>query len=211
MKSNIYVFSFLLLLITLYIGAFRNAGKWLIKEDIKVHADAIVILMGSLSDRVIQATDLYNQTLADKVLIVGPVMRTDRDLNPGAGYMISNSEEARNALIANGLPSENIYILYGDSTRSTLTEAIAIREYLVNKPDIDTLLLVSSAQHTRRASIIFKSVFSHGKNPVKIFCSPSRYSGFNGEKWWRRREGIRTVLMEYLKMAEFLMFERSQL
>ena len=73
--------------------------------------------------------------------------------------ILSNSAQARNALVIMGIHSDSILILPGYNTRSTLTEAKTIREDLLNKPGIDTLLLVLSAQHTRRASMFFNYAF----------------------------------------------------
>jgi len=74
-----------------------------------------------------------------------------------------------------------------------------------------SLILVSSAPHTRRASMIFKAAFKNSEKPVCIFCSPSPYTVFNAEKWWKRKDDIETVLLEYLKLMNFVLFDRHKL
>ena len=132
--------------------------------------------MGSISDRVLQAADLYDHNVAGKVLIVGPGINEYKDLEERGVSVLSNSAQVRNALVELGLPSDSTIILPGYYTRITLTEAKTIRDYLLNYPKIDTLILVSSAQHTRRASIIFKSAFRNSESQVYILCSPSKYT-----------------------------------
>jgi len=58
MKRKIFLFVFFLLLALFYIVGCANAGNWLVKNDEVMHADAMVILMGSIADRVLQAGDL---------------------------------------------------------------------------------------------------------------------------------------------------------
>jgi uncharacterized SAM-binding protein YcdF (DUF218 family) len=181
-----------------------------VKNDEPVHADAIVILMGSIADRVLEASDQYNKKNADKVIVVEESMGAYVDLEKRGVHIISNTKQVRDAAVALGIPPDSIIILPGDVT-STQMEAMIIRDYLVNKPSIDTLLLVSSAPHTRRASMIFKSAFRKAEEPVVVICSPNSYTNFDPKNWWRSKEGIQTVLMEYIKIANFVLFEKRQL
>jgi uncharacterized SAM-binding protein YcdF (DUF218 family) len=181
-----------------------------VKEDRPVHADAIVVLMGSNSDRVLQATDLYNQGLASNVIIVEPTIGGFEELKARGVYIISGAEQATNALVTLGIPPDSIITLPGDAT-STKTEAMIIRAYLRNKPSIDTIFLVSSAPHTRRASMVFKDAFRLTGMKVYVICSPSIYSGFNAKKWWESKKDILEVLSEYIKIVNFVLFERREL
>ncbi|MBE0655289.1 MAG: hypothetical protein IH594_15925, partial [Bacteroidales bacterium] len=56
----------------------RRAGAWLMKDDLPSHADAMVLLMGSFPERVIQAADLYRDGLADRLIIVHESMGSYR-------------------------------------------------------------------------------------------------------------------------------------
>lgn len=210
MKSKIYIFSVLVIIIILFLRCCRNAGTFLVKEDELKHADAIVILMGSMSDRILQSVDLYQLGLTDRIIIVEESMGVTRDMKARGVQIISNSSQVHTALIAMGIPDESIMILPGDA-KSTQMEAMIIREYVKNDSGIDTLLMVSSASHTRRASTIFKSAFRKAGIQVHINSSPSIYSDFNARKWWRSKEDIQKVLMEYLKIVNFLLFEKRKL
>ena len=61
LKSRIIFFMLLLSLAILYVGGCRRAGEWLVKENVPVHADAMVLLMGSFPERVLEAVDLYQR------------------------------------------------------------------------------------------------------------------------------------------------------
>ncbi|MBN1416835.1 MAG: YdcF family protein [Bacteroidales bacterium] len=210
MRSRILFFGLCIFFLFLIIGSCPRAGSWLVKKDEPVTADAIVILMGSIPDRVLHAADLYKEKMSAEIMMVEESMGAYRKLEERGVRLISNSNQARNALVALGIPAENITIIPGDAT-STQMEAEIIREYLQARPDLDTILLVSSASHTRRASMIFKTAFKTLENPVTILCSPSPYTNFNAEKWWRDREDVQKVLGEYVKIASFLIFEKRKL
>lgn len=207
MKNRIYFFGFFLLTTLLYVGGFIRAGFWLVKDDVPVHADAIVLLMGSFPERVMEAADLYNEGRADGMLIVNESIGPYRHLESRGAKVIRTTQQAHDAAVSLGVPAENIAMLPGDA-RSTIDEAQAARDYIGDKPGIDTLLLVSSPYHMRRSAIIFNAALRDLPFPLYVGCSPSSYSGFNPDKWWRRREDIQSVLSEYMKITSFVLFER---
>ena len=209
-KSRIVFFLILIALTSSYIGGCRRVGSWLVKEDVPPHADAMVLLMGSFTDRVLQAADLYNAGKADRLIIVEESMGEYQRLEEKGVSIISHTTQARNSAIALGVPADSITILPGDA-ESTLTEAIVVRDYLATDPGIDTLLLVSSPTHMRRASMIFRRALRDIEPPVYIGCSPSAYSDFNVKKWWRRKEDIQDVLSEFVKIGSFILVERRGL
>jgi uncharacterized SAM-binding protein YcdF (DUF218 family) len=210
LKSRIVFFFILIVLTVVYVGGCRRAGKWLVKEDMPEHADAMVILMGDFPDRVLQAADLYHEGRAGKLIIVEVSMGPFSTLEAKGADIISNTEQARNAVIALGIPADSITVLPGNA-RSTQTEALIVRDYLADNTCIDTLILVSSPAHMRRASMIFKAAFRDAKTPVYIGCSPSIYTDFDAEHWWRGKEGIQTVLAEFVKIGSFVVFEKRDL
>jgi hypothetical protein len=59
--------------------------------------------------------------------------------------------------------------------------------------------------------MIFESAFRKKNIPVTILCSPSRFTKFDPDDWWKDKEGIQQVLLEYLKIANFLLFDKRQL
>ena len=206
-RARLGFFFILILLMIVGIGGCRRAGKWLVKHDLPPHSDAIVMLMGNFPERVLQTYDLYRENRASRIVIVEESMGPYRSLEVRGVRVETNSKQAVRALITLGLPTDNITLLPGDA-RSTLDEAVIIRNYLSGKPDIDTIILVSSPSHMRRASMIFNAAFRDSQTPMIIGFSPSIYSSFNQEGWWRRKEDAQTVLSEFVKIGSFVLFER---
>ena len=207
-KTRYIIFSIVLFTVT--IGGCRRAGRWLVKEELPPRADALVILMGNFPERVLQAFDLYRDGRADRIVIVEESMGPYQNLEERGVRIETNSEQAVRSLITLGVPADSITLLPGDA-RSTLDEAVAVRDFLYHKPGADTLILVSSAAHMRRAALIFNRALRYQPVPVTIGCSPSSYSGFNPDKWWRRKEDIQSVMSEYLKICSFMLFEKREL
>jgi len=210
MRSGILLFAILFLLVLLDIGGCRRAGTWLAKDDRQVPADAMVLLMGNISDRVLQAADLYSKSAVDRLIIVRESMGPYRTLQSRGASIITSTQQAHDAAMALGIPAESITLLPGDA-RSTLDEAIAVRNYLADNPGTDTLLLVSSAHHMRRASMIFKAALRHPDRKVHVICSPSAYTTFNARHWWKDKEDIQDVLSELVKIVAFHTIERWSL
>lgn len=195
---------------TTYVVGCQSAGNWLVKEDIPVHTDAVVLLMGSFPERVLQVADLYHEGVADNLIIVYESMGPYQVLEARGASIIRTTVQARNAAIALGIPDSCITMLPGDA-RSTLDEALAVREYMTGKPGLDTLILVSSPAHMRRAYMIFRAVLKDAGINTYIGTSPSEYSSFNPVNWWRRREDIQAVLSEWVKIVSFVIFERGKI
>ena len=210
MRLRIFLLGAFVCFSFLFVAGCRKAGTWLVMNDITCKADAIVLLTGSIADRVLQVSDLYNLGYTQKIIIVEAGMVAYKELKDRGVTIISNTTQYLNALIDLGIPEECILILPGDAI-STQMEAEIIRNYIQNDPEIDTILLVSSSEHTRRASMIFRSAFRNLDNPPEIICSPSKYTSFNAQKWWNHKESIQTVLLEYLKMLSYILIDRKEL
>ncbi len=209
-SSRIVFFIILTGLFVACISGCRRAGQWLVKEDVPNHADALVILMGNFPERVLEASDVYSKGLANNMIIVYESMGPYRELESRGASIVRTTEQASKAAIALGVPADSIIMLPGDA-RSTLDEAITVRDYLKLNPSLDTLILVSSPAHMRRAYMIFRAALRNSPQKIFVGCSPSRYSDFNPGKWWRRKEDVQSVLSEYVKIISFVLFEHRQL
>lgn len=210
MKRRIYIPVVLVVMLLLAVGGCRKAGTWLVKDDAPEHADVMVLLMGNLSDRVLQVDDLYENGTATTIWIVEPYLDDYRALERRGVHVFTDTDRAIRALDGLGIPGENIHILPGNAS-STQMEAESVRAYLRTTAPVDTLLLVSSSSHMRRAFNIFRAAFKAMEDAPVLLCSPSSYSDFHPEKWWKDREDIQNVVLEYLKMTNFLLFEKRKL
>lgn len=180
---------------------------WLVKDDHPEHGDALVLLMGSIPDRVMKAADLYNSGTATRMLVVQESMGDYKELEARGVNIISTTTQIYNAALRLGVPEDSIKVLPGDA-RSTLTEAMIIRDYLAGDKKTDTIILVTSPAHTRRSSMIFNTVFRKAELPVTVLCSPADSYGSDLKRWWREKEGIQAVLSEWVKVAAFVVVER---
>ena len=198
------------ILLFLYSNGCRRVGHWLVSRDLPSNADAIVVLMGSFPERVLQAYDSWKTGLAGRIIIVEESMGPFRSLEERGVNIVSNSEQAARSLTELGVPADSIILLPGDA-RSTVDEALAVKRYLASTGFADTIVLVSSPAHMRRASMIFRAALKEGRNSVYIGSVPSDYSSFNPDKWWRRKEDIQSVISELVKIGSFRLFEKKKL
>ena len=98
------------------------------------------------------------------------------------------------------VPAESIRIIPG-VVSSTQGEAVAVRNYLQTRTDIDAIILVSSPYHMRRATMLFRRELNNLDHEVEVIPRPSSYSNFNTSKrWFRNRETAISVMLEYLKI-----------
>jgi hypothetical protein len=184
----------------------QRAGKWLIKDDILKHSDAIVLLMDKFpADRILQSLDIYKLGYASHIFMVKENMDDFQQLEKRGALIIRNTEQCKTALVELGVPVNNITILNGKAA-NIQEEAIIISEFRSKNPELDTLILISSAQNARRASIIFDHTFNAKNNRVIFMNSPSDYGNYRADGWWKRKEDIQKVLSEYFKLLSFWLF-----
>jgi len=210
MKPRIYILGVIVVILILAVGSCRKAGTWLVKSDNPEQADVMVVLMGSISDRVLQTADLYNENIAGKVWMVEPESGAADILEERGVKLISQSTQVCNALISLGIPTDSIVLLPGNAS-STRMEVEIISNHLMSQPGIESILVVSSAGHTRRAFKLFRASFHSLNEAPVIYCSTNPYTDFNAEKWWKDKDHIEKVVGEYVRLVNYVFFERPQL
>ena len=184
-----------------------NLGQWLVVEDELQESDMIVVLMGSVYDRILEAADLYDEGYSDKIVMINSYI-TAKDIIVNRGVKVyGNALLSKMAVIELGIPEEDVIVLDGNS-RSTQDEALTIREYIGNNREIESIILVTSKFHSGRAKKIFEKALSVLDREIDIYCSPSKYDSSNVNQWWRNREDFQWVIFEYLKLANFYFREQ---
>ncbi len=208
-KQKKLIISLIVLMIILVI-VFPRLGKWLVAEDEIVKSDIIVVLMGSVPDRILEAVDLYQDGFADQIVMVNTHM-VGYDILLNRGVEIpGNAQLSQSAANSLGVQDEDILILDGNA-KSTQDEAVIIKNYLRDKKNIDSIILVTSKYHSKRTKKIFVKALD-GLNPgIIVTSSPSKYDTYNSEHWWRNREDVKRVIFEYLKLFNFYTREQFQL
>ena len=208
-KKNHYVRKIALAVFFLFflasIWMVPRMGTYLVYQDKLQKADATVVLMGNIPDRVLEAYDLYEEGYSPKIIIV-MANRYGIEVFRRKGIPLDGQTAiARKALTGLGMPADSIIILPGDA-KSTQDEAVAVRNYLEKHPEVDTLLLVTSSYHSRRAALTFEKEFSLLSHPVIVISCPSKYTGFDDKTWWKDRESAKQVFFEYLKLVNTRLF-----
>lgn len=186
---------------------FWHAGNWLVVSDIPYKADAIIVLMGNVEDRIPQAIDLYKAGYASLLLFPDDYEENPPLILPNGVKLPNDAAKSRHLSRQYGIPDSVIVVIQGKAL-NTQAEAEIITAYLENHPAMDTLLLVTSSYHSRRANFIFRNEFTSQGLNITIINVPSRYSTFNPKKWWQTTTGRRTVFLEYTKMAYNLLWDR---
>ena len=182
-------------------------GKWLVVNDKAKESDVILVLMGSVYDRILEAVDLYQENYSDKIILINSYVAA-KDIIVNRGLQVyGNTLLSKMAAIDMGIPEEDIIVLDGNS-RSTQDEAMTFREYIKKNKEIDSIIIVTSKFHSRRAKKIFKKALSVLDREIDIYCSPSKYDSSNVNQWWRNREDLQWVVFEYLKLANFYFREQ---
>lgn len=184
-----------------------NLGQWLVVMDELQESDMIVVLMGSVYDRILEAADLYDEGYSDRIVLINSYI-TAKDIIINRGIKVyGDTLLSKMAAIDLGIPGEDVLILEGNS-RSTQDEALTIREYIGNNREIESIILVTSKYHSGRAKKIFKKALSVLDREIDIYSSPSKYDPSNVNQWWRNREDFKWVVLEYLKLVNFYFWEQ---
>ena len=193
------------LLLLAGIAAAACAGRILLVADpLPEHADAIVILAGSIPDRVLEAVDLYRTGLAPLIVISRERQRVADVPLRARGVRLPESDEiTRSVLHQLGVPDDAVLRLRrrGQSTQS---EARTIARWACSTRH-RSLVVVTSSAHTRRARLILRQSLG---DTVRLAVHPSRYDTFPPWRWWRVRHHAKTVLREYEKLAHYWLVER---
>lgn len=174
---------------------FKTPLVWFIAEPLRVQqqvrpADAIVVFAGgvgesgeadeSYQERVKQASDLYNQGLAHKILFISGFTRTFHE----ADLMVALAKNI-------GIPASDL------STEILVTNTydyvLQVRE-TARRQGWHRLLLVTSPYHTRRADLTFR----RNAPELTVLQAPVPQSGYYARSEPVTLRQIRGVLHEFL-------------
>jgi uncharacterized SAM-binding protein YcdF (DUF218 family) len=165
----------------------RYAGSLLVISQYQP-ADVIVVLGGDHNDL------RYNRGLELLQHAQGGVLFVDSnsdEIQFGEPLTVQ-SERFIQRTAGNWIEHAHVCPIEGDSTERE-TEYVARCLQTVRA---DTVLLVTSAFHTRRALSTFRGRLPQYHWSINAVEDDTRF----GEKWWQRREWAKTTFMEWLKM-----------
>lgn len=199
---NILIAGAALLLLVVFAYAFRTSiltgvADYLVVSDRLQPADIIFLLNSEVNTRPFYASDLYKQGLAPVIVIA----RSEDSPTVDLGLVPNDTDIDVGVMEKLGVPADKIIVLpVSGGVTSTFDEATALRRYIeVN--DIHTVILVTSAFHTRRAKWIFDRELSG--LPLTLEMAAAPHYGFDATNWWRSESGLITLNNEYVKLVYY--------
>lgn len=170
---------------------FNIMENFLIVNEEPKPADVIIILGGGHGERVDLGVRLYHLGYAKNILLTGGY----------TGYETSEAQLMQRQALSSGVPKDDI--LLEEQARSTYENAKYSFE-IIRSRKFKSAILVTSAYHTRRASMIFNRLFEGIELTV---CSvPNNLR--NTSKWWQNSRRAKAVVYEYLKLVWCYLFSR---
>ncbi|MDX2286729.1 MAG: YdcF family protein [Bacteroidia bacterium] len=167
-------------------------GSWLIREDSRVSADAIVVLSGEPAERCRAGAALFREGLAPRIIATGS------GVNPSLaslGIEIPDAVLGRRALMRLEIDSAAVTALPLGS--STFEEAQVLTGY-AQQQGLKRVILVTSKFHTRRTGQVFRAVSEgSGITYTVLGAAPDEY---RTDRWWESEKGLIFVNNEYLKL-----------
>jgi uncharacterized SAM-binding protein YcdF (DUF218 family) len=185
-------------------AAVLGAGRLLVVRDpLPARADAVVVMAGSIPDRVLEAAALYRAGVAPRVVVTRERLRRgERALRARGVRLPEAAEQTLGALHALGVPPSATHLI-PRRTRSTDDEARTIARWVCARAR--SIVVVTSRYHARRARLILAQALGP---TVALALRPSRYDPFEAARWWRDRRDAKAVLSEYEKLVHYWLRER---
>lgn len=203
-KSRI-AFVFISIVIIWFFLAPFLAERLIIEKSLK-KADAILVLSGSAAfrERTRKAAELYQNGVTEKIFLTddggrGGWSRAEKRNPPFV-------ELARNELINEGVPAESVEIL-GDKVAGTIDEA-QILQKTISERKLNSILLVTSAYHSRRVLWTFEKVLADNNTHAEIGIETASPGGQTPMPviWWLTPSGWNAVAGEYVKIFIYWLY-----
>lgn len=176
----------LLILALVAYPAWLALRVWDQSHDDEVHtADAIVVLGAAqyngkpspvLKARLDQAMYLWNEDLADNVIVTGGKQEGDRYTEAQAAHMYLEEQ---------GVPAENIF---EEEEGTTTFESLERVKQIANEHGIESLLLVSDPLHSERIKTMAQDLGFE-----EAYTSPASYLNLNRSRETKIKEIVREV------------------
>lgn len=177
------------------------AARALVVEASLPRADALVVLSGSSNyvERARWAARLYKEGRAPLILLTDDGERGGwSNLEQRNPFFV---ERAAAELIQEGVPAYKIEVLPG-VVSSTYEEAVGLRSVAASR-NLSSILVVTSAYHSRRALWTLRRVFEGSNVEVGVDAPPAGNESPAALTWWARPRGWQMVAFEYPKMIYY--------
>ena len=188
------------LLVVLFLLAWGAAQSLVVRADLP-RADALLVLSGSSNyvERNRWAARLYREGRAPLILLTDDGQRggwsSSEQRNP---FFV---ERAAKELKQEGVPAEKIEVLPG-IVSSTYEEVVSLRAFAASH-GLRSILVVTSAYHSRRALWTLRRVFEGSDIEVGVDAPPTGGESPAPTIWWAKPSGWQMVAGEYPKMIYY--------
>lgn len=174
----------------------RFGGELLVRSGpLPAHAQVAVALNGSIAGvlaRTSEAVRLLKSGIVDNVVVSIP---------PKGYWGESIPAEANDYFTKHFGPAVAARIFYCvSSADSTIEEAHAIEECLKAR-GWNSVIIVTSNYHSRRAGRIWRAELAKANSPVKLYVDGVADGSFEPRGWWRKRIYAKTWLLETSKLV----------
>lgn len=168
-------------------------GRWLDVSTPPETVDFVYVLGGGSETRPFVAAAMVNAKLAREVVVPRFIAIPDAtdQMQPQGEHLI------KKILVSRGVPEERIVFLEHVCT-STHDEAQALATFLTCHPD-NTVAVVTSNYHTRRARQTFQKVLGERAGQVSFVAVPT--DGFDATDWWKHEMGFVAYSNEIVKLV----------
>lgn len=198
------------ILIVCFVCFFFNLGRLLVSNDAIKEADVIVMLLGKIGDRSLQAIDLYKSGYSSKIVFVQNFDSQAVLLKKSGFHISSETDRILEVFRQANIPDTSIIIL-NDSARNTIDEAKSVARWCEKQKNINRILLVTSSYHSSRAKNVFSRVFKKSELRIDIICPFNKYSSYSKKKWLFNKSDFQTTITESCKWIVFLFWNQWNL
>jgi uncharacterized SAM-binding protein YcdF (DUF218 family) len=204
LRRRFKLLSFIILVFLAWVFLAPFLAEWLIVEKPLARADAILVLGGSATfrERTEKAAGLYQQGISAKILL------TDDGGQAGWSRVEQKNpkfvELARQSLIERGVAPDAIEIL-PPTVEGTIDEARVFAEK-ARAGNLQSVLLVTSAYHTRRALWTFTKISAETGAAIGIESPPPGIQTPPPFYWWIQASGWKLVAGEYVKSVYYWLY-----
>jgi uncharacterized SAM-binding protein YcdF (DUF218 family) len=182
------------------LAAWALASALIVSEPLE-KADAIVVLSGSATyvERTHRAAELYSEGRAPKIILTNDGQQggwnNAQRRNP---FFI---ERARDELLRLNVPAQAIEEI-PQPLSNTHEEAVELRKFAASR-GLRSLLIVTSAYHSRRARWTLRRVFEGSDVSLGMATAPTGEQTPRPALWWLFPSGWRFVGGEYVKFVYY--------
>ena len=189
-RLGISVLAILALLLVIGAAVFRNAGRWLVREDPLGKADVIAVLSGNLPFRAEGAAGIFKSGYAPAVWVSRPA-GPQVELAALGIHFVGEEEYNREILVQQGVPDAAIRI-FPDTIVNTQDEVEEVSREM-RRDGKHTVIIVTSPQHTRRVKALWRKLV--GDDP-RVIVRAAWGDPFDADHWWRTTADVLAVVRE---------------